>query len=237
MGRRLFISSVLAISITLVSCSRPNDVQLPYAIETNTVIPLSNQDKLDLIELAGKFSEKRVQRIKIGYIQPTAQVGSGIIVFVPESLQTGKVLHSYLRFSNISWAKNIFTNDSGAIVVQNWVTSGKWLFTKIKTILALDSCTVQAVIPDTVPVDTLVHILNLIYGKTFPIPHSMTNSTISVNINYLDEVTWQNTNGSITVSLPVRNCEDEFCGIYCIFVFLYEAGQVRLQNIRSVPVV
>jgi hypothetical protein len=169
MKKRSLMLPFITVSLFSVFCSKskPTEVQLPYDVQVESVIGLSNQDKKDIIDLGADLSDLKIQKIVTRECVQLTDCMTGHVEFVPETLQNAQVIHRSFYFSNTQWNWNGNYSDTSIFQQGNWITSKNALIIVTKNILDLDSCRIEVQIPDSIPVNDIVVFLNKVNGKQF----------------------------------------------------------------------
>jgi hypothetical protein len=192
MKKRSFMLPILAFSAFTVFCTKPNTVQLPYDVQVESIIGLSDQDKKDIIDLSADLSGVKVQKIRISRCVQLTDCMTGNVEFVPETLQNNRIVHRSCWFSNRLWNGNDNYDDTSFFQQGNWIALKTGLITVVKNILDLDSCRIEAQIRDSIPVNEIVTFLNKVNGKQVSLRSPGINGTLSVIISTceMDFITW-----------------------------------------------
>ena len=236
MKKRFLMLPFITVSLFSVFCSKskPTEVQLPYNMQVESVIGLSNQDKKDIIDLGADLSDLKIKKIVISECVQLTDCMTGHVEFVPETLQNAQVIHRSFYFSNTQWNWYGNYNDTSIFQQGNWVVLKTALITVTKHILDLDSCRIEAQIPDSIPANDLIVFLNKVNGKQFHRQSSGVVDTLTTTIPScgMDFIFWDASANPNRVFVGY----DTSGGISISYIFNYDGGvpqYVALQE--SIP--
>jgi len=140
------------------------------------------------------------------------------VTFKPEHITDKIKRYRSLHISNITWveSKDLLSNNS-KIIRNNWITSSDFLLSSDKTILKLDSCTIEAVVTNA-NVDTIEHLLNLISSSSYSID-SINAKMEVIDVKKVSKVEWLADSETYNVILD--------CGFINYYI-LYKDGKVKI---------
>lgn len=221
------LSAVLMITSVAVVFYSCNNEALPTTPQEQ--VSFTAQDTADIITLAktvypGEIENifistaRSMSRVRLEKVVPASQKNYVDVTFKPELITEKIKRYSSIYISNITWeeSENLLS-DNSRIIRYNWITSSEHLSTSDKTILTLDSCTIEAVVIDA-DIDTVEHILNLISSSNYT-TDSINANMGAIDVRMVNMVKWQADSEKYKVLLGNE---------YIRYHILYKDGKVKI---------
>ncbi|HEX3018800.1 MAG TPA: hypothetical protein VHP36_00795 [Chitinispirillaceae bacterium] len=223
---QILIALLLMTSVAIFFYSCSND-SLP--ITPQEQLSFTAQDTADIITLAKTVYLGEIENIVISTARSMSGKTSAIIfrpsnyvevTFEPEQVTDKLKRYRSIYLSNITWQESKFLiSNKSKITRNNWITSSDNLSTFDKTILSLDSCTIEAIVTDA-DIDTVEHLLNLISASCYS-TDSIAAYTGAIDVRDVTMVKWLADFETYNVLIGSR---------YKHYYILYKDEKVRIVN-------
>ena len=195
-------------------------------------------DTFDIRTLANAVYPGKIRDIAIHYIHRMLKKGSTTslvaphnmvsVYFEPEWIQPGVKRYCNVTLSNSTWPESdAYQTDSSKITRNNWITSKNCLSSYDKTVLTLDSCTIEVTLSGA-DVDTVEHLLNEISAGRFEYDtvHSYNQN---LRVNEITSISRNPENGTSTVYI--------ICSGFIEFNIRYINGVIFVKSIiKKIPI-
>lgn len=175
---------ITSLATIFYSCNNEALPTTPTTLQEQ--LSFTAQDTADIITLAKTVYPGEIENIIIstarsmfngkGKIEVMASIKSPpllsnyvYVTFKPEHISDKIKRYRSIFVSNITWEESEYLlTVNSKIIRNNWITSSNRLSSYDKTILTLDSCTIEAVVTNA-DIDTVEHLLNLISASCYSI--------------------------------------------------------------------
>ena len=226
----LSVIAVAGCSLIVISCNPAG----PEITGMHEQVVFTAQDTLDIKTLATTLHAGTIREIAIVTVdrQTGGSASVGMCDLIPltnhatvrfEPEFTGEKIKRYhsISVSNTTWPESEqLKKDPFRIVRNNWITSGDCLHWHDKTVLKLDSCTIEATVSG-VDIDTAEHLLNLISASEYSID-TVNTAMESLKVSDVSSIQWSSEWETHNVLVICREST--------VFQILYADGEVHIKK-------
>jgi hypothetical protein len=150
------VGRLLSVALLLSSCATVQQPEVPF--QTLGGVPLSNEDKADILEIARLVSDKRIEKVAATYALPT---GSVIVAVAYETDAIG----TYVIDTTLRIHEKHSTDDSSTITRGKWSTKPDLFRRDVLRIFNIDGTSISLGVPDGMSYQEMVQLLQAIKKK------------------------------------------------------------------------